>query len=403
MPQGNGLKKPLNAIENPIFPDIKKGPPRFVWSRKHWQVDPGAVMRDTEPYTHFYDDAVLAQSRDYNKTVYGQSSHKDIVNANFRPPMISYYEDVGPLNRVPATIHAIIPHINPGTADHDGYAAKNERNTDIVGALTDRVSGGEWRPTFYAPMEVPQDNSVLPDLEAKLPSVSAHAGWEMDAYIAPAPAQRIDLEDEGLSTPIFTRQTTNIRLDGPTGMENYETYDNRPQVSASAGVNVPITIDGETPVDYVLYDNRPQVSASAGMNTPINIDSETPIAELEKKLGETPVSVLNPGTADADGFRANAQDISNTDGYIQDNRPSYSYAVTPEIPTFRTQNVMSYKPHFMEKIQPEKTYGQISQSGGATPHMRATDYYANVQGATSSHGKRINPLAASKKKAVYSF
>ena len=38
-PYASGLKKPLNMIENPVYPDIKKGPPRFVWSRKHWNVD----------------------------------------------------------------------------------------------------------------------------------------------------------------------------------------------------------------------------------------------------------------------------------------------------------------------------------------------------------------------------
>ena len=117
---GNGIKKPLNMIENPVYPDIKKGPPRFVWSRKYWQVDPGATMRDTEPITQFIEPAVLAQSRDYNKTVYGQSSHKDIVNAAFRPPLLDYYEDIGPLNRIPATTKAIIPHINPSTAGHGG-------------------------------------------------------------------------------------------------------------------------------------------------------------------------------------------------------------------------------------------------------------------------------------------
>ncbi len=67
------MKKPLNAIEVPTFPDIKKGPPRFQWSRKFWQADPGATLRDTEPFTQFYENAILVQSRDYNKTQYGSS------------------------------------------------------------------------------------------------------------------------------------------------------------------------------------------------------------------------------------------------------------------------------------------------------------------------------------------
>lgn len=401
MVHGNGLKKPSNSLENPIYPDIKKGPPRFQWSRKHWEVDPGAVMRDTEPYTHFYSDSILAQSRDYNKTVYGQSSHKDVVNANFRPPLISYYEDIGPLTRVPATIHAIIPHINPGTADHGGYATKNERNSDITSFLSDRVSGGQWRPTFYAPIEVPEDNSVLPDLEAKLPSISAHAGWEMKSYSEPAPAQRVELGEETLSTPIFTRQTTDIKLDGPHGMENYTSSLNRPQVSATAGINNPVLIDGETPIDFDLQHNRPQVSATAGMNNPVLIDAETPIMELDKKLGETPIA-LNPGTADAGGYRAETQTYTNAENYIQEGNPHYSYTVTPEVPIFRTQNVLSHEPHFKERLQSEKSYGQVSQTGGALPHHNPANYFSNLPG-NNPQPRRKNPLAPPQRKAVYSL
>ena len=162
---GSGAKKPLNLLQNPIQPAIKQAPPRFVWSRKHWQVDAGATLRDTEANTQFIDDAILAQSRDYNQTVYGVTSHRDVVNAEFRPPLISYYEDIGPLNRLPATLQAIIPHINPGTADHDGgtgtYSSRNQRPSDIEKHITDRISTGEMRPTFYAPMDIPKDNSVL--------------------------------------------------------------------------------------------------------------------------------------------------------------------------------------------------------------------------------------------------
>jgi len=106
-----GTKKPLNALENPIQPNILKTGPRFVWSKKFWQADPGAVLRDTGEITQFYDDAVLAQARDYNQTVYGQSSHKDIVNATFRPPLLDPIEDFFPLTRIPVTSWGnIVPH-----------------------------------------------------------------------------------------------------------------------------------------------------------------------------------------------------------------------------------------------------------------------------------------------------
>lgn len=173
-------------IENPVYPDIRQGPPRFTWSRKYAPVDTGAVLKSTEPFTQLVSPAILAQSRDYNKTVYGQSSHRDIVNAEFRPPPVSYYEDVAPLSRLPTKIHAIVPHINPGTAGFDsgtsGYTAQTTRPSDITKNLTDRVKTGELRPTFYAPLEMPQDNSVLPDLEVAIPNISAHAGWDVPLH-----------------------------------------------------------------------------------------------------------------------------------------------------------------------------------------------------------------------------
>jgi len=402
---GAGIKKALNQISGPIYPDIKQGPPRFVWSRKHWDVDVGATMRDTEPITQFYESAVLAQSRDYNsQTAYGKSSHKDIVNANFRPPLIDQYEDLGPLTRIPATTRAIIPHINPSTVSDggtSGYIAKNERASDIEGALSDRVSGGQWRPTFFAPIEVPMDNSILPDLEAKLPSVSVfsgckfpvNVGYDATQGMSWADVQSITMGDKP-SPLIDAGYTTKVRLDGESGFENFTLGDNRPRVSASAGMNTPVRLDMDTPIP-ILDDNRPHVSASAGMNTPVRLDMDTPIPilndnrpmvsadagistpvrldmespyetmELSTKIEQTPVMVLNPGSEN--GYHERQNMYSRPDDYIQDKRPSYSYVIPGEEPIYREKNEMTYRPHFHEKLQASKSYGQLSQSGGAIP------------------------------------
>ena len=424
---GAGLKKPMNMLENPVYPDIKKGPPRFVWSRKHWQVDEGATLRDTEPFTQFIEPAVLAQSRDYNKTVYGQSSHRDIVNAEFRPPLLSYYEDIGPLTRVPATIHAIVPHINPSTAGHDGgtsgYESRNQRTSDVAGALTDRIKNKEWRPTFYAPMDIPADNSVLPDLEAKLPPISVHAGWNIPIYIAPQPEEH-DLGDERFTVPLQAGyrsqvqldgpsgyeglelsdnrpavsadagQTTQLRLDGPSGYEGTELSDNRPSVSSSAGMNTPVRLDAETQVEELMY-NRPQVSAGAGMNTPVRLDAETRVEELIEKLGGTPVAVLNPGSET--GYKSQVEMYTDVDEHVRDNRPMYSYVVPKEVPAYRTRNEQTHQPHFRERLQVPKAYGQISQTGGAIPKMGLE------QRRTSLGGKMLERMAPKKKQAQYHF
>ena len=63
---GNGLKKPLNMLQGPVYPDIRKAPPRFVWSRKHWNVDTGQTLKQVEDIPQFFDSTVLFQSRDYN-------------------------------------------------------------------------------------------------------------------------------------------------------------------------------------------------------------------------------------------------------------------------------------------------------------------------------------------------
>ncbi len=389
---GNGIKKPMNLLVGPVFPDIKRAPPRFVWSRKHWNVDVGATLRDTEPITQFYEPAILAQSRNYNQTTYGVSSHRDTVNAAFRPPLLSPYEDIGPITRIPATIHAIIPHINPGTAGHgsgtSGYTAKNERINNIESALTDRIKAGEWRPTFYCPIEIPQDNSVLPDLELKMPNTSAHAGWEIPIRLS-APIQEVSLNYEKLHPSGEAGYNTPVTLSGPTGKENLELHSNRPSISAHSGMNTPVHLDAEVRTsDLELFSNRPNISVTAGINTPLQIDSETRVEdllynrpqvsvdagrnmplqidsrsaieniELETQI-DAPLTVTNPGAED--GYKTRLEMQHDEDNYIQSGNPAYSYVV-PSTPTYRETNERTHKPHFKERLAPLKHYGQITHS-----------------------------------------
>ena len=123
------MRKPLNMLEAPVFPDIRRGPPRFRNAGKAWKVDTGRAMMETGNYTEeLYGHAVLVQPYDYNKTIYGQSSHRDVVNKSFRPPPRSPYFDEMPLSRLPATAAGpIIPRNNPGTTS-DGTNAYSARN-----------------------------------------------------------------------------------------------------------------------------------------------------------------------------------------------------------------------------------------------------------------------------------
>jgi hypothetical protein len=310
-PYVSGMKKPLNMMEAPVYPDIKKGPPRFVWSKKHWNVDIGATMMSTEPFTQLLENVVLAQSRDYNKTVYGQSSHREIVNAEFRPPLISYYEDVGPLNRVPTKILSIVPRINPATAGNgsgtSGFTSKNDRPSDIEKALTDRVKKGDERPTFYAPFDIPQDNSVLPDLEIKLPAISLSSGREFD-YRSTLTPQELELREKLSYAPLNPGIMSNFRFNGSSDLENYQAKQNLPSISTNAGMNTPFSstmpvenfefetkipsisitsglnnpfLKDNTEKSYDLNFSRPQVSANSGTQTSVqSYNIETPIDEL---------------------------------------------------------------------------------------------------------------------------
>ena len=334
---GGGVKKPLNLLEGPIFPDIKKTLPPFKWSGKFWQADPGRTLLATQDLPDTYTYAILAQSRDYNsQTAYGKSSWRQPINETFRLPLITQ-EDILPLSRLPRPI--TVPRINPGTADDSntgGYAAQNNYPSEIVHYLTDRVKPMESRATFFAPTDLPLDNSVLPDLQVKLPPTSASAGFTF----APGPMiadPNIGLGPERITPRLATQMqhpsvenggltrvscgNENLQLDSktpnvsassgfeygtPTGIEAFEytlddktpthsvssgyqthvregvtpiSYDfgyNRPQVSASSGQVISAT-SGLTPVEYLLEDKMPQVSASAGMNTPFTRDGETRI------------------------------------------------------------------------------------------------------------------------------
>lgn len=291
-PYSNGLKKPLNMLENPVYPDIKKPPPRFVWSRKHWTVDTGATLMSTEPITQLIEHAVLAQSRDYNQTIYGQSSHKDNVNAEFRPPLISYYEDIGPLTRVPTKIAAIVPRDNPGTAfetGSNGYVAKNERPSSIEKSLTDRVKKGDARPTFYAPIETPIDNSVLPDLEIKLPATSLTAGWTFN-YKAGLDPKEIELREKLSSLPLSSGISSSVRITGRSDLEGYQPKQNIPTTSVFSGITTNVKSFNQQVEDFEFVRGLPAHSVDAG-----KVFSPQYTSSFENTIN--PLEFINPQTS----------------------------------------------------------------------------------------------------------
>ena len=302
------------------------------------------------------------------------------MNAVFRPPLLDPYEDIYPLNRIPATTRAIPVRINPYTAE-SGYAAKNERISDVESHLTDRISKGQVRPTFYCPISKPQDNSVLPDLEMVLPSVSASAGTRTP-FTIDGERREIQLDYEQLHPSGNTGFVAPHMISGDSGYQDTVLHDNRPSVSASSGHTSVYHADIETPVielfsnrpnvsvsagyetNYTsqvetsvqeLLDNRPNVSASAGMNTTVTF---TPLPTSDIVLESKIDPVLWAGNPEVQ-YRERMGMDKSVNEHIHSNKPAISYAIRPEV-SYRERNEQTYKPHFRERLQPIKSYGKIN-------------------------------------------
>lgn len=270
---GNGVKKPLNMLQAPVYPDIRKAPPRFVWSKKHWNVDTGQTLKQVEDIPQFFDSTVLFQSRDYNSQhAYGKyPTYTDVVNKAFRPPLIDR-DDILPLSRIPRP--PIVPRNNPGTAFGGGgvYQAQNSTPPpELHKFITDRVKSASIRPTFFAPLYTPVDNSVLPDLELTLPSVSASAGFLYNTNPLDNFNQNIDrviIDDNDMINVSGTAgnkfNNNGMLVDGDISGREY--FQNIPSVSAFSGNkfnNNGMLVDEDiSGIEY--FENIPSVSAVAG-------------------------------------------------------------------------------------------------------------------------------------------
>ncbi len=236
-----GGRKPLNQLETPIYPDIRKGPPRFVWARKSWKVDTGRTMMQVEHIPNSIENATLFQSKSYgSQYAYGKRPTRDVntVNKEFRPPLIDR-DDVLPLSRIPRPL--VTPFINPGTAHPDGSGFRDQNMMlpgNTVSFLTDRVKTGEMRPTHFCPLEMPEDNSVLPDLREKTPRTSASAGFVYPIASDVIPQMPEQVLSHKRFHPSVVSGIETIHIDGPVDENRYRRATKNPlHVSALSGTN----------------------------------------------------------------------------------------------------------------------------------------------------------------------
>ncbi len=359
---GHGLKKPQNVIEGPMYPDIKKGPPIFVDAKKHWQVDTGAVLRESEHYDQLLNDAVLAQSRDYNRTVYGISSHRDVVNKNFRPPLLTA-EDFEPLSRIRRKL--TIPRVNPGTdTSTRGYLTQNSRPSNIGAHLTDRVKHGEWRPTFFCPIDMPEDNARLPVLKAPLPEYSTGAGMNTPARLD-APQQAPVLLHEEFTPLLDAGATFPVHIDGDV-VRIANLPRTLPAHAAHAGVNTPAALDAESHLTQLaLAPSRPAYAAGAGMNTVAELSAVDPRAtKLSFQTQLDPALFTNPGADGYDGqdYTVVQSDLTAKTGFT---RPQVSFE-NPAASQASAPNYRDLPPEMRDTIRSQVSSAGF-RSGGYVP------------------------------------
>ncbi len=366
------MKKPLNMLQQPMYPNYKKAPPRWRNAGKHWMVDEGKLLSETAEMPIVTEYAILAQSRDYNQTVYGKSSHKSVVNENFRPPIVDTYLDEKPLNRVPVKINAIYPRINPGAAGVF-EAQNNQVIPNINKYLSDQIKKGDMShyPNMSIPFEIPIDNSILPDLEMKMPRVCTHAGYQSRFTKEPT-IQNITLDHMKYSTPMTPGHQAPHMHAVKSDFENIHLERQRGGGYVEAGFNTNFTapiVDPEYQLEkkfgltevsagfessykpmitninseIELVDKlQDKLEYSAGFNAPYMKDGPyNPNYEFENKP-DAPFVVLNPSNGyQADNSDRQAQMMKRTS-----QKKYIGYDIQPEMPhknTHPTQHIPKAK------------------------------------------------------------
>lgn len=400
---GSGFKKPLNQIENPIVPDIKKAPPRFQWSGKHWTVDVEKTLMEQENNTQLIEPAILAQNRDYNQAHYGKSSYQEKITV-FRMPLQNSYEDFGPLNRLPTKLHAIQPRLNPGTAfdGNSSYVDNSAGIPEMNKYISDKIVSKEWHETFFAPMSGPLDNKniVEPDLVYTKPAYASSSGFTTqatkDAYnplsdyrsdvikanaLASAnsgytPNYNLALHNQTSieipggelipnlpSTSFSSGFSSNFTRNGESPLiENFELESKTTPYSMSSGYTTPNVVDGKVKTDYDLQRKTPWTTVSSGFSTELIRDGETRLDELEfqSKLS-APNRVINPSSEIGYQTRLTSYTTPEQHLKIREN-PKVSASAQYES-DFREQNSSTQKFHVRSKIQPVKSYNSGLNSG----------------------------------------
>lgn len=427
------LKRPLNMLQNPVYPVIYKAEPQFKDARKNNMVDAGRVMMEIEHHPDMTTWGVLVQSKDRNKQhQYGQSSHKTVVNKEFRPPLLDPLLDMLPLTRIPVKHKPIMPGmINPGNPE--AYQAPNDGCDNVAKHVTNDVKGDQgWRMNMVMPYEkdlqvissenyignlsndvkgdqgwrvnkampyaqnISDQTSASHDLSKKnVNYISVSSG--MSTNIAPkSGVEETPLGDaffaNKLATAVSAGHTTQLQT--PIFASNFfETqHEEKLMPSVSSGFEYNKKIDGEVsiPNAILLNDDKLNPILQSRKSTTFTRDGETPFDRLELAQ-KTSQGALTSGRS------ASAKlDIDQTpfqfDKKLNERRVGYSSTSYQDIP-FKKQSATdsAKKPTHERKLATGNYYGTMDTRVVPVKGIGATsDSFKKMNGAVKETGRMKN-------------
>jgi hypothetical protein len=427
---GAGMKKPLNMLEAPIYPDIKRAPTQFKSAGKFWEVDVGKTLLDTESNTQLLGDAILARSYTDNIDSYGKSSHQEKITV-FRPPLQNTYEDFGPLNRLPTKINAITVRNNPGTTNDSGgtsaFRVNNQAVPDMVKYMDDKLSSVNWMPTYYYPLDIPKDN-ILPDLVTSIPSMSGSAGFSSSLRLDGPTKSGAKIDTRSVVERSSNSASAGYTSIYGTNLQDQYSYDNRdisnrelhgalhagftpvngytdsihpqlsdielsqklPQTSVHSGNNMSTSVFLRPEFQDVYLDRKSMAMSVGSGFTPVHMhdtisDSQNHMTNVHLTEHFTPVlSVINPSSES--GYQTRNNQYRGENNLKKRENPNISASAYVDT-GYRAEN-HNVKLNFHGKTQPVKTYG-LNLDGGTIKRAGITQQ--NV-GSRFLRGPRANIL-----------
>lgn len=277
---GQGLKKPLNMLENPEIPLIKKSAPTHIQTGKHWVVHENTMMHEENPFK--LNDAVLVQKWDHNDYRNGKSAYEERIGDAVRFPIENYYEHHGPLNRIPATIHTKFIEVNPSTVSDggtSGYIAQNGHEQLIDRQIYDDLKFyTSMTAGFHKEFDSPENYDEHADLSMKMPDFSATPG--MNTIYRERVVNDLNVEDA-----------------------------NKPSYSATTGMDGPYKITGRSDTENYEALNKTTSSISAGHSANVTkIDTNRQTTEISEKITTSLVSGHENSFKDYDNLQNNLRD-----------------------------------------------------------------------------------------------